>query len=162
MDSGKTYDFVVLKVDKENKKVSIGYKQLQPKPWDLVAEKYAVGDVITGKVVRITDFGAFVEVEKGVDGLVHVSQISHEFLENAASALKVGEEVQAKILAINPEKERMTLSIKALTPAAEKPEAKDDKPAKGKKARKVEDPDNMRGWTESSDNGISIAELINK
>lgn len=162
LELGKTYDFVVLKVDKENKKVSIGYKQLQPKPWDLVAEKYAVGDVITGKVVRITDFGAFVEVEKGVDGLVHVSQISHEFLENAASALKVGEEVQAKILAINPEKERMTLSIKALTPAAEKPEAKDDKPAKGKKARKVEDPDNMRGWTESSDNGISIAELINK
>lgn len=162
LELGKTYDFVVLKVDKENKKVSIGYKQLQPKPWDLVAEKYAVGDVITGKVVRITDFGAFVEVEKGVDGLVHVSQISHEFLENAASALKVGEEVQAKILAINPEKERMTLSIKALTPAAEKPEAKDDKPGKGKKARKVEDPDNMRGWTESSDNGISIAELINK
>ena len=162
LELGKTYDFVVLKVDKENKKVSIGYKQLQPKPWDLVAEKYAVGDVITGKVVRITDFGAFVEVEKGVDGLVHVSQISHEFLENAASALKVGEEVQAKILAINPEKERMTLSIKALTPAAEKPEAKDDKPAKGKKVRKVEDPDNMRGWTESSDNGISFAELINK
>lgn len=162
LELGKTYDFVVLKVDQENKKVSIGYKQLQPKPWDLVAEKYAIGDVITGKVVRITDFGAFVEVEKGIDGLIHVSQISHEFLENAASALKVGEEVQVKILAINPEKERMTLSIKALTPAVEKPEVKEEKPAKGKKAKKVEDPDNMHGWTESVNSGVSIAELINK
>ena len=80
LEIGKEYDFVVLKVDKENKKVSIGYKQLQPKPWDTVADKYQVGDVVTGKVVRIVPFGAFVEVEKGIDGLVHVSQISHDFL----------------------------------------------------------------------------------
>ena len=78
LEIGKTYNFLVLKVDKENKKVSIGYKQLQPQPWDLAAEKYAVGDVVQGKVVRIVPFGAFVEVETGIDGLVHVSQISHE------------------------------------------------------------------------------------
>lgn len=81
LEIGKKYQFKVLKVDAENKKVSIGYKQLQPQPWDLAAEKYAEGDVIHGKVVRIVPFGAFVEVEKGIDGLVHVSQISHEFLE---------------------------------------------------------------------------------
>ncbi|MDE7306357.1 MAG: S1 RNA-binding domain-containing protein, partial [Clostridia bacterium] len=78
LEIGKTYQFKVLKIDQENKKVSIGYKQLQPQPWDLVGEKYVVGEVIHGKVVRIVPFGAFVEVEKGIDGLVHVSQISSE------------------------------------------------------------------------------------
>ncbi|MBQ3235573.1 MAG: S1 RNA-binding domain-containing protein, partial [Clostridia bacterium] len=158
---GKEYDFVVLKVDKENKKVSIGYKQLQPKPWDSVSEKYAVGDVVTGKVVRIVSFGAFVELEKGVDGLVHVSQISHEFLENPASKLKVGDEVNAKILAIDVEKEKITLSIKALLDAPVKEEKAEDKPKKEKKAKK-EDDDEIHGWTESADSGVSIAELLNK
>ncbi len=158
LEIGKAYDFVVLKVDKENKKVSIGYKQLQPKPWDTVSEKYAVGDVVKGKVVRIVNFGAFVEIEKGVDGLVHVSQISHEYLENPATALKIGQEVDAKILAIDVEKEKITLSIKALIDAPVK--EVEEKPKKEKKA-KVDDED-IRGWTESDNNGISIAELLNK
>ena len=162
LEIGKEYDFVVLKVDKENKKVSIGYKQLQPKPWDSVAEKYQVGDVVNGKVVRIVSFGAFVEVEKGVDGLVHVSQICHEFLENPASKLKVGDEVSAKILAIDVQKEKMTLSIKATLDAPVKEEkVEEDKPKKERKAKK-EDGDDMRGWTESNDGGISIAELLSK
>ncbi len=158
---GKEYDFVVLKVDKENKKVSIGYKQLQPKPWDTVSEKYAVGDVINGKVVRIVSFGAFVEIEKGVDGLVHVSQICHEFLENPAAKLKVGDEVNAKILAIDVEKEKITLSIKALLDAPVKEEKVEEKPKKERKPKK-EDDDEIHGWTESSDSGVSIAELLNK
>ena len=162
LEVGKEYDFGVLKVDKENKKVSIGYKQLQPKPWDCVADKYQVGDVVTGKIVRIVSFGAFVEVEKGVDGLVHVSQICHEFLENPASKLKVGDEVNAKILAIDVEKEKLTLSIKATLEAPVKEEkVEEDKPKKEKKAKKEDDED-MRGWTESSDGGISIAELLSK
>ncbi len=161
LEIGKVYDFVVLKVDKENKKVSIGYKQLQPKPWETVAEKYAIGDVITGKVVRIVDFGAFVEVEKGIDGLVHVSQISHEFLENPASVLKVGDEVTAKILAIIPEKEKMNLSIKALIEAPKKEEKEEDKPKKEKKVKKEED-DEIRSWNESDNAGVSIADLLNK
>ncbi len=161
LEIGKEYDFVVLKVDKDNKKVSIGYKQLQPKPWDGVAEKYQVGDVVTGKVVRLVSFGAFIEVEKGVDGLVHVSQICHEFLENPASKLKVGDEVNAKILAIDVEKEKLTLSIKATLEAPVKEEKEDDKPKKEKKAKKEDDED-IHGWTESSDGGISIAELLSK
>ena len=161
LELGKEYDFVVLKVDKENKKVSIGYKQLQPKPWDTVADKYQVGDVVNGKVVRIVSFGAFVEVEKGVDGLVHVSQICHEFLENPAAKLKVGDEVSAKILAIDVEKEKLTLSIKATLEAPVKEEKEEEKPKKEKKAKKEDDED-MRGWTESSEGGISIAELLSK
>ena len=161
LEIGKAYDFVVLKIDKENKKVSIGYKQLQPKPWDMVPEKYAVGDVVTGKVVRIVDFGAFVEIEKGVDGLVHVSQISHEFLENPATALKVGEEVSAKILAIIPEKEKMNLSIKALIDAPQKEVKEEEKPKKDKKAKKESD-DELHSWTESASSEVSIADLLNK
>ena len=162
LELGKSYDFVVLKIDQENKKVSIGYKQLQPKPWELVSEKYAVGDVITGKVVRIVDFGAFVEVEKGIDGLVHVSQISHEFLENPASALKVGDEVTAKILAIAPEKEKMNLSIKALIEAPKKEVVEtEEKPKKEKKAKKEDDED-LHSWTESATSEVSIADLLNK
>ncbi len=161
LELNKSYDFVVLKIDKENKKVSIGYKQLQPKPWELVSEKYAVGDVITGKVVRIVDFGAFVEVEKGIDGLVHVSQISHEFLENPATALKVGDEVKAKILAIIPENERMNLSIKALIEAPVKEVKEEEKPKKEKKAKKEND-EELHSWTDSASNEVSIADLLNK
>ena len=161
LEVGKEYDFVVLKVDKENKKVSIGYKQLQPKPWDTVADKYQVGDTVTGKVVRLVSFGAFIEIEKGIDGLVHVSQICHEFLENPASKLKVNDEVNAKVLAIDVEKEKITLSIKALLDAPQKEEVVEEKPKKEKKAKK-EEPEEIRNWNESSDAGISIAELLNK
>ena len=164
LELNKAYDFVVLKVDKEAKKVSIGYKQLQPKPWETVTSKYAVGDVVTGKVVRIVSFGAFVEVEKGIDGLVHVSQISHEFLENPASVLKAGQEVTAKITAIDVEKTKMSLSIKELIEAPQKEVKKEveEKPKKERKAKKAEDPDNMHGWTDSAETTISIAELLSK
>lgn len=122
LEKDKVYEFVVLKIDKENQRVSIGYKQLQPKPWTLAAEKYPAGSVIKGKVVRIASFGAFVEVEPGIDGLVHVSQISHEWIENPTSALKVGDEIDVKVLDIKPEEEKLTLSIKALVEAPERPE----------------------------------------
>ncbi len=161
LELNKAYDFVVLKVDRENKKVSIGYKQLQPKPWDLVPEKYAVGDSVTGKVVKFAPFGAFIEVEKGVDGLVHISEISHEYLENPTSILKVGDEVTAKILAIDTEKRRMSLSIKALLPVPQKEVVEEESVKKVKKSKKEDDED-MRGWTESTDGGVSIADLIKK
>jgi len=166
LELNKEYEFKILKVDKETKKVSIGYKQLQPKPWELVAEKYSVGDVINGKVVRIVSFGAFVEVEKGIDGLVHVSQISHEWLENPTSVLKVGQEVEAKILSIEPEKEKMNLSIKAMLPepetkkAVKDEEEKSEKPAKkGKKAKEEVSDDTLREWNDDN-GGASIAEIL--
>ena len=114
---GETYDFVVLKVDRENNRVSLGYKQLQKKPYEIAAEKYPVGTVIKGKVERIFPFGAFISIADGVDGLVHVSQISHNWIKDAGEVLKVGDEVEAKIISF--EDNRITLSIKDLLPAPE-------------------------------------------
>ncbi len=168
LEIGKTYQFKVLKIDVEAKKVSIGYKQLQPQPWDLAAEKYAEGDVVHGKVVRIVPFGAFVEVEKGIDGLVHVSQISHEYLENPTTALAIGQEVDAKIIKLDCAEKKMTLSIKALEPKPEtaerKPRAPKAEDGEGKeKVRKPRAPkaeDEVTEWKEDSNGGVSIADLL--
>ena len=168
LEIGKKYEFKVLKIDEESKKVSIGYKQLQAQPWELAAEKYAEGDVIHGKVVRIVPFGAFVEVEKGIDGLVHVSQISHEFLENPTTALSIGQEIDAKILKLDCGERKMTLSIKALEPKPENLErkAKKAEEEEGKeKTRKPRAPkveEEVTEWNEGDSNGISIADLLNK
>lgn len=163
LEIGKTYNFLVLKVDKENKKVSIGYKQLQPQPWDLAAEKYAVGDVVHGKVVRIVPFGAFVEVEKGIDGLVHVSQISHERIETPASVLNVGDEVDAKIMALDTAAKKMNLSIKTLLPEAErKPRAPreegEERPARRRAPRR--DDGEMSSWSEGASVSTSLADIL--
>ncbi len=175
LEIGKRYQFKVLKVDRENRKVSIGYKQLQPEPWDLAAEKYAEGDVVHGKVVRIVPFGAFVELEKGIDGLVHVSQISHEWLENPTSVLTIGEEIDAKVLAFNPAERKITLSIKALQPQPEyehytkEKDHDGDHEGKGnnRKSRKgsgkknySDDEEDYREWNEGGYGGASIADLL--
>ncbi len=168
LEIGTVYQFKVLKIDEEAKKVSIGYKQLQPQPWDLAAEKYAEGDVVHGKVVRIVPFGAFVEVEKGIDGLVHVSQISHEYLENPTAALAIGQEVDAKIIKLDCAEKKMTLSIKALEPKPEsaerKPRAPKAEDGEGKeKVRKPRAPkaeDEVTEWKEEVTGGVSIADLL--
>ena len=170
LEIGKKYEFKVLKIDEEAKKVSIGYKQLQPQPWELAAEKYAEGDVIHGKVVRIVPFGAFVEVEKGIDGLVHVSQISHEFLENPTTALTIGQEIDAKILKLDCVEKKMTLSIKALEPKPENMERKPraqkaeegDGEKKARKPRAQKPVEEVTEWTEGDFSGVSIADLLNK
>ena len=172
LEIGKRYQFKVLKIDRENKKVSIGYKQLQPEPWDLAAEKYAEGDVVHGKVVRIVPFGAFVELEKGIDGLVHVSQITHEWLENPTSVLSIGEEIDAKVLAFNPAERKITLSIKALQTQPEvepyymKEKDRDEGKSNNRKARKggrknfSDDDEDYREWNEGGFGGVSIADLL--
>lgn len=171
LEIGKHYEFKVLRIDRENKKVSIGYKQLQPQPWDLAAGKYAEGDVVHGKVVRIVPFGAFVELEKGIDGLVHVSQISHEWLENPTSVLSIGQEIDAQILAFNPEERKITLSIKALQtpPEVEAIQERSENAGKGGKKKggkrggnhgEYGSEDDFREWSEGGFGGASIAELL--
>ena len=122
---GESYDFVVLKMDRETGKISLGYKQLQKKPYEVAAEKFPVGTVIKGKVERIFPYGAFVSIDDGVDGLVHVSQISHNWIKDANEALTVGQEVEAKIIGFDDN--RITLSIKELLPAPEETTAQNDR-----------------------------------
>ncbi len=122
---GQEIEVYILKVDKEKEKISLGLKQLIPNPWDSAAEKYAVDTIVTGKVVRIVPFGAFVMLEDGVDGLVHISQISWERVEKVEDALQIGQEVNAKILELDVENQKISLSIKQTTerPAKEAPAA---------------------------------------
>ena len=173
LEIGKRYQFKVLKVDREKKKVSIGYKQLQPRPWDTVAERYAKDDIVHGKVVRIVQFGAFVELEKGVDGLVHVSQITHEWVEDPTSVLTIGQEVDAKVLGVDPEARRITLSIKALQPRPwdnrderdrdrEEGERRPRQRNKGNRrtASDYADEAEYREWSEGGYGGASIADLL--
>ncbi|MDD3334586.1 MAG: bifunctional 4-hydroxy-3-methylbut-2-enyl diphosphate reductase/30S ribosomal protein S1 [Eubacteriales bacterium] len=116
----------ILSIDPERERIQLGLKQLQPKPWDNAPQKYAEGSVVTGKVVRITTFGAFVELEPGIDGLVHISQCATTRINKVEDAVNVGDEVQVKVLSIDPEAKRISLSIRALqepeaAPAEEEP-----------------------------------------
>ena len=131
LELNQKYDFIVLSADRETKKIALGYKQLQKTPYEQAAEKYLVGDVIRGKVVRISPFGAFVSLEPGVDGLVHISQISHGYVKSIEEALKVGDEVDAKIIKF--ENNRITLSIKETLP---EPEVVETEVAEGEEGAK--------------------------
>lgn len=135
------YEFIILDVDREKGRISLGFKQLQKTPYELATEQLGVGDVIKGKVVRIAPFGAFVEIIPGVDGLVHISQITHDYIKTLDDVLKVGDEVEAKITKIDDKK--ITLSIKDLLPEPEvvesvEDEDKEEKPARKPRARKTE------------------------
>ena len=114
LSEDENVEVVVLSVDKENERISLGYKQTLPHPWDNVEEKYPVGSVVKGKVVRITSFGAFVELEPGVDGLVHISQVANKRIQKVADELSVGQEIRAKVLDVNSESRRISLSIREL------------------------------------------------
>ena len=111
---GEEVEVKVLSIDEEAGRVSLSLKATTPGPWDGVEQKLAAGDVVEGKVKRLTDFGAFVEVLPSIDGLVHISQISHKRVENPKDVLSIGQEVKVKVLDVNADAERVSLSIKAL------------------------------------------------
>ena len=116
---GDIINVKILSLNEEKGKISLGLKQTQPEPWTLVGDKYKIGDVIEGKIVQIKEYGAFVELEAGLDGLVHISEIANKRVENVFDELKVGETVEVKIMEIEPEKKRISLSIKATLPEEE-------------------------------------------
>lgn len=120
---GQEIEVYILAIDQEKGKISLGLKQLIANPWDTAAEKYAVGNEVSGKVVRIVPFGAFVMLEDGVDGLVHISQISWDRVEKVEDALQIGQEISAKVLELDVENKKISLSIKQMTekPAKEAP-----------------------------------------
>lgn len=109
---GDKVEVVILDFDKDKGKISLGLKQTIPHPWDNITNKYKVGDVVEGTVVKFMDFGAFVKLEAGVDGLVHISQISTDHIAKPSDKLKVGQKVNVKVLEIKEEEKRISLSIK--------------------------------------------------
>jgi small subunit ribosomal protein S1 len=117
LNVGDEVEAVVLDIDIESRRISLGLKQTEPNPWDIIEENYSPGTVITGKVRNITDFGAFIEVEEGIDGLVHVSDISWtKRIKHPSEALKKGDEVQAVVLSIDANNQKLSLGIKQLEP----------------------------------------------
>ncbi|MDR3637264.1 MAG: S1 RNA-binding domain-containing protein [Isosphaeraceae bacterium] len=137
--SGQEVQVKVLKIDRENRKVSLGLKQLTPSPWDLVEDKYERGMTVKGKVTRLMDFGAFVELEPGVEGLIHISELSPNRVRRAADIVKPEQEVEVRILKIEPEARKIALSLRPLPVVVkeEPEEEEDDTPPAPKPERKV-------------------------
>ncbi|TKD00272.1 30S ribosomal protein S1 [Streptococcus pneumoniae] len=156
---GEEIEVKILDLNEEEGRVSLSLKATVPGPWDGVEQKLAKGDVVEGTVKRLTDFGAFVEVLPGIDGLVHVSQISHKRIENPKEALKVGQEVQVKVLEVNADAERVSLSIKALEerPAQEEGQKEEKRAARPRCPRRQEKRDFELPETQT---GFSMADLF--
>lgn len=144
---GQDVKVKVLAVDPEKDRISLSIKQTLPQPWDNITEKVAEGDVLEGTVKRLTSFGAFVEVFPGVEGLVHISQISHKHIATPNEVLTSGEKVKVKVLNVNPAEHRLALSIKALQ----------DKPASEKKH---EAPAEEKVVIPEEDTGFTMADLV--
>ncbi len=120
---GDTVEVYVKAIDEEKKKISLGYKKADENPWEIFKAKYAVEDVVNVKIVSMTTYGAFARIISGVDGLIHISQIADRRIEKPADELKVGQEVDAKIIDIDLDKKRVSLSIRALIEKTEEAEA---------------------------------------
>jgi small subunit ribosomal protein S1 len=114
---GETVQALVIKVDKGERRLSLSMKQLKPGPWEVIAQKYEVGQTISGKVRSLTEFGAFIGLPEGVDGLIHISDISWtKHIKHPSEILKKGQKIDTVILSLEPEKERISLGLKQLTP----------------------------------------------
>ena len=119
-EKGCLVQAVVLKVDIENERLSLGIKQLEPDPWSLAPGKYRTGSLVTGTVTSLTDFGVFVELEEGIEGLIHVSELSREKVASAKEFAAVGDKLEAVVLSCDPKERRISLSIKSMHAATEK------------------------------------------
>jgi len=119
---GDEVEAMVLGIDVNNERISLGIKQLSEDPWSKVPERYPVGQRVRGKVTSLTDFGVFVEIEEGVEGLIHVSQLSNERVDKPAALFNIGDEVEAEVTQCDPREKRIGLSIKALRRSEERAE----------------------------------------
>ena len=156
---GEEIQVKVLDLNEEEGRVSLSLKATTPGPWDGVEQKLAAGDVIEGTVKRLTDFGAFVEVLPGIDGLVHISQISHKRVENPKDVLSVGQDVTVKVLEVNADAERVSLSIKALEerPANAEGENNEKRQSRPRRPKRQEKRDFELPETQT---GFSMADLF--
>ena len=129
LQKGQEVEAIVLDVNPKEERISLGLKQAQTDPWADIAAKYAVGSIVKGKVSKVASFGAFVELEDGVDGLVHISQISDQHIEKVRDALQIGQEVEARVLKVDRGERRIGLSIKAVNMTDEQVRALEDEAA---------------------------------
>ena len=141
LKKGQSVETQILNVDRDNKRISLGLKQIQPDPWETVSQRYPMGSRVTGKIVRLTDFGAFVELEPGVDGLLHVSQMSNRPIASPSDLVNVGDELTLMVIRVDPNERRIGLSLKDLAAAIlEEPSQADARGrGKGRKRRGGED-----------------------
>lgn len=147
---GEDVKVKVLSVDPDRDRISLSIKQTLPQPWDNINEKVAEGDVVEGTVKRLTSFGAFVEVFPGVEGLVHISQISHKHIATPNEVLTSGETVKAKVLSVDGERHRLALSVKALQ----------DKPAAEPKSEKKQSHKNDSNDFPDEETGFTLGDII--
>ncbi|MBZ4683865.1 MAG: small subunit ribosomal protein [Fusobacteriaceae bacterium] len=122
---GDEVEVKIIEIDQENKKIKAGIKQLTKSPWEIIEEKYKVGDVVKREINNITDFGIFLKIEENVDGMIHISEASKDFIKNLNDKFKVGDEVEAEIIEIDNENKKVKLSIKKLEIVKEKQEEKE-------------------------------------
>jgi small subunit ribosomal protein S1 len=127
LKAGDKVEVTVLDFDAGKKKISLSMKKEEDNPWFRMSEKYKAGDIVKGTVVRLVPFGAFIELEKGLDGLVHISQISNVRIAKPGDVLKTGQEVEAKIIEVNEETKKISLSIKEVNPIDPEPAKKEEK-----------------------------------
>lgn len=122
---GDTVKAVVLNIDRENERFSLGLKQLTPDPWEAIPVKYAPGTIVRGKATSVTDFGVFLEIEEGIEGLIHVSELSQEKVESPKDFANVGDEFEAVVLNVDTSDRKIALSVKQLTHHKEKAEVQE-------------------------------------
>ncbi|NLI11903.1 bifunctional 4-hydroxy-3-methylbut-2-enyl diphosphate reductase/30S ribosomal protein S1 [Pelotomaculum propionicicum] len=141
---GDEIEVKVLRIDRDNEKISLGLKQVLPNPWDTVEQKYAVGGVVKAKVVRLAPFGAFVQLEPGVEGLVHISHLADRHVAKPDEVVSEGEEVNVKVLSVDPAEKRIRLSIREV--------------AKEKQEREVRDFNNTK--TQEKNDVVTIGDMV--
>jgi small subunit ribosomal protein S1 len=157
LSAGQDVKVKVLSVDPDRERISLSIKQTLPGPWDDIEEKAPAGSVLTGTVKRLTSFGAFVEVFPGVEGLVHMSQISHKHIATPADVLKPGQEVKVKVLNVDPERQRLGLSMKALE---ERPKGEDNDNRRGGRRPRRNNNRNAMNNAPEEETGFSMGDLI--
>jgi small subunit ribosomal protein S1 len=161
LSEGQQVDVKILSIDKEKNRIGLGMRQLSKSPWEAVAENFAVGSIVAGKVTRTTDFGAFVELEPGVEGLVHISELEYRRVNKVTEVVNVGDEVEVKVLEVDPDKKRISLSIKqtqerpASTRKSREPKTEDEDlaPSGGRPYTRKRS-ENLKGGTGSSSGGL--------
>ena len=159
LEAGQEVKVKVLNVDPERERISLSIKQTLPGPWDDIEEKAPEGSVLTGTVKRLTSFGAFVEVFPGVEGLVHISQISHKHIATPTDVLKPGQEVKVKVLNVDPEHQRLGLSMKALEERP-KDEENNGNENRGRRRPRRNNNRNFMNNAPEEESGFSMGDLI--